>query len=376
MTFPVQDIRESVIREMTRLCGENCINLSQGYPELDPPPELLEEAVKAIRNGENQYSITWGLKLLRERAGEYTLRFYGLHYDPEKEITITCGGAEGVFSSILALCGPGDRVIFFEPYYENYLPAIKIAKAEPLAFSLEEDFSIDFAKLKKLFSKRVKALILNTPNNPTGKVFSEEEIKSLVELCEQFDCYIISDEIYHQMTYEGRRHVSPALFSWERTVIVHSISKTYCLTGWRVGWVLAPEKLSAQIRKVHDYATVAAPTPFQIAAARALTLPEEYYSKLRADLERKRNFMLETLTEAGFRPVKPYGAYYIMAFFENNENDWQLARRLIEEAGVAAVPGSSFYVEKGKGEKMLRFAYAKKWQTLHEVRKRLLEFKL
>ncbi len=374
--FPVESIRESVIREMTRLCGSGCINLSQGYPDLDPPREVLEEALEAIKQGWNQYSVTWGLAELREAASLYIKKYYDLSYDPEREITITCGAAEGILSSILALCGQGDEVIFFEPYYENYLPSIIIAKSKPVAFPLEEDFSLDLEKLSRAFSSRTRAIIINTPNNPTGRIFSKEELEVIADLCQRHNCYIISDEIYHQIIYDGMKHTSPAQLLPQRTVLIHSLSKSYCLTGWRVGWVAAPAELTAQIRKVHDYATVAAPTPFQRAAIKALSLPDSYYEQLRRDLQQKRDFILDVLKKAGFSPVKPSGAYYTLAFFDGEQDDWQLAKRMIKEVGIAAVPGSSFFTGEGRGRNMLRFAFAKRWETLREVARRLEEFKL
>ena len=374
--FPVESIRESVIREMTRLCGSGCINLSQGYPDLDPPAEVLQEAIEAIEQGWNQYSVTWGLKELREAVARYIKRYYSLSYDPEREITITCGAAEGIFSSVVALCGQDDEVIFFEPYYENYLPAILIAKAKPVPFPLEEDFSFDPAKLGKAFSSRTRAIIINTPNNPTGRVFSREELEFIADLCQRHNCYIISDEIYHQIIYDGLEHTSPAQILPERTVLIHSLSKSYCLTGWRVGWAAAPAHLTAQIRKVHDYATVAAPTPFQKAAVKALSLPDSYYQQLRKDLQQKRDFILGVLKKAGFSPIKPSGAYYTLALFDGEQDDWQLALRMIKEVGIAAVPGSSFFTGEGRGKKMLRFAFAKRWETLKEVARRLEEFRL
>jgi aminotransferase len=362
---------------MTRVCQQfNGINLAQGFPEKSPPEEVLLEALQAIERGNNQYSITWGLPGLREAVAKKISRFNGLQPDPEKEVTITCGSSEGIVASLLALVNPGERVIIFEPYYENYLPGLALCGATPLFVSLSEPgWEIDLDALRKAFSQGPKALILNTPANPSGKVFSQEELGIIARLCQEHGTYVITDEIYEHITYDGLKHVSMASLPemWERTVTISGCSKTYSVTGWRVGYVVAPEGLMSAIRKVHDYMVVAAPTPFQMAAITAMGLPDPYYRDLGGHYQKQRDYLLQTFEELSIPVLRPSGAYYMMIRIDGlgYGEDEAFAMALVEKAGLAVVPGSSFYHRPEDGRDKVRICFAKSWETLREVKERL-----
>ena len=372
--------QESVIRKMTRVCQKyGGINLAQGFPEKDPPQEVLQEALRAIQEGNNQYSITWGLPALREAVAKKVSAYNGLNPDPELEVTITCGSSEAIVASLLALVNPGEKVVIFEPFYENYLPGLVLSGGTPIFVPLRDpDWTIDERALEQAFAQKPKALILNTPANPSGKVFTREELERIARLCREHDTYVITDEIYEHLTYDGLRHISPASLPgmWERTVTISGCSKTYSVTGWRVGYVIAPAGLMGAIRKVHDYLVVAAPTPFQMAAIKALNLPESYYRDLADHYREKRDFLLQIFRDLEIPVLKTSGAYYMMNRIDSLGwgDDEAFVMALVERAGLAVVPGSSFYHRPEDGKDKVRFCYAKKWETLREVKSRLEKF--
>ncbi|MCI0447369.1 aminotransferase class I/II-fold pyridoxal phosphate-dependent enzyme [bacterium] len=368
-----QQFTESVIREMTRLCQQyNGINLAQGFPDFAAPEEMKEAACKAIHNDINQYAITWGAKNLRNAIAEKTARFNGMNIDPEKNITVCCGSTEAMISTCLALVNPGEEVIVFEPYYENYGPDAILSGAAPRFISLREpDWSFDPDELKALFNNKTRAIILNTPNNPTGKVFTHEELELIAELCRKWDVIAITDEIYEHIVYEGRKHISIATLDGmaDRTVTINAASKTFSVTGWRVGYAIASEAFTSAIRKVHDFLTVGAPAPLQEAVATAMRFPDSYYDQLRVEYLERRDFLMKGLEESGFRCYKPYGAYYIMTDITEFgfADDTTFAHALVKDVGVAAVPGSSFCSNPRNGYRKIRFGFPKKMQTLQKA---------
>jgi len=368
-----QQFTESVIREMTRLCNQyNGINLAQGFPDFSAPAEMKEAACKAIRDDINQYAITWGSKNLRNAIAEKSARFNGLTVDPEKNVTVCCGSTEAMISTVLALVDPGEEVIVFEPYYENYGPDAILSGAVPRFISLREpDWSFDPDELEGLFNDKTRAIILNTPNNPTGKVFTREEMELIAALCRKWDVIAITDEIYEHIVYEGRKHISIATLDGmaERTVTINAASKTFSVTGWRVGYAIASETFTSAIRKVHDFLTVGAPAPLQEAAATAMRFDDSYYEKLRAEYLQRRDFLMQGLEDSGFRCYKPYGAYYIMTDITSFgfTDDTSFAHALVKDVGVAAVPGSSFYSNSRNGYRKIRFGFPKKMETLQKA---------
>jgi aminotransferase len=368
---------ESVIREMTRLCQQHGgVNLAQGFPDFPAPEPIKEEAARAVRDDVNQYAITWGAKRLREALVAKTRRFAGLDYDPETEVTVCCGTTECMAATMLALVNPGEEVVIFEPYYENYGPDAILCGASPRFVRLREpDWSYDPAELERAFSNRTKAIVINTPGNPTGKVFTRDELQHIASLCEKWGAIAITDEIYEHIVYDGATHVPPASLPGmrERTVTISGLSKTYSVTGWRIGWCLAPPELTGAIRKVHDFLTVGAPAPLQEAAAVALQSPASYYSDLADNYRKRRDYLLPALETAGFRTFKPRGAYYIMTDISafGASDDVTFARSLVAGAGVAAVPGSSFYSDPSAGRQRLRFHFARRRETLEAAARRL-----
>jgi aminotransferase len=368
---------ESVIREMTRLAIEHgAINLAQGFPDFPAPAEVKEAAVRAIREDFNQYSITWGARELRQAVAERFKKDSGLDIDPEREITVCCGATEAMIASLLAIVDPGKEVIVFEPFYENYGPDTVISGAAPRFVPLyPPDWAFDPEELAAAFNERTRALILNTPNNPTGKVFSREDLASIAELARRWDAYVVADEIYHYLVYDGHRHVSIAALDGmrERTITINGMSKTYSVTGWRVGYAIAPAETTSAIRKMHDFLTVGAAAPLQRAGVTALRLPEDYYRKLAAGYSARRDRMLLALTAAGFQCFKPCGAYYIMTDISRFgfSSDVEFADYLVKEVKVAAVPGSSFYSDPERGRQQVRFAFCKTDRTLDEAAERL-----
>ncbi|MBI4480002.1 MAG: aminotransferase class I/II-fold pyridoxal phosphate-dependent enzyme [Acidobacteria bacterium] len=370
-------LAESVIREMTRLAFEHgAINLSQGYPDFPAPAAIKDAAKRAIDADINQYSITWGAKNFREALARKVARQFGWEVNPEREVTVVCGATEGMFASCMALLNPGDEVVIFEPFYENYGPDCALTGAVPRHVALRPpDWSFSAAELEAAFNDRTRAIVLNTPNNPTGKVFSGQELETIAGLCKKYDVVAITDEIYEHILYDGHQHISIATLEGmrERTVTISSLSKTYSVTGWRVGWVIAPPELTDSIRKVHDFLTVNSPAPLQEAAAAAVSFGEEYYRQLAADYTHRRDRMLGILGTCGFHCFRPAGAYYIMTDVSafGYPNDTEFVKHLIKNVGVAAVPGSSFYKNPENGAQQVRFTFCKKEATFDEAERRL-----
>ncbi len=368
---------ESVIREMTRLAMvHGAINLAQGYPDFPAPEFIKQAAIAAINADVNQYAITWGSPRLRKAISDKTKRFSGLDLDPDREITVTCGATEAMMCAMLAVVEEGDEVIVFEPFYENYVPDAAMSGAKLVFVTLRgEDFTFEPDGLRAAFSSKTRAIIVNTPNNPSGKVFSRAELQQIAALCLEFDSLCITDEIYEHILYDGHEHVSIATLPgmYERTITISGLSKTFSVTGWRLGYLLAPPHLSAALRKVHDFLTVGAPAPLQEAGATAIEQSDSYYGELRAMYSRKRGQLLASLREAGFHCHTPQGAYYIMADFRDlgfEGDDTAFAHRLTEKFGVASVPGSSFY-RGDAGNSMVRFTFSKSEETLAEAARRL-----
>ena len=379
---------ESVIREMTRLFlarpadAPPGVNLAQGFPDFPAPEAMKEAAVQAIREDINQYAITWGAPPLRQAIAEKTARFYGVRPDPEREITVVCGATEAMLAALLALVDPGDEVIVFEPFYENYGPDAILSGAKPVYVRLHPpDWHFDPEELAAAFTERTRAIIVNTPHNPTGKVFTEAELTQIAALCEHWNVAAITDEIYEHIVYGGARHVRMADLPGmrERTVTISGLSKTYTATGWRIGWLIAPPAATAAIRKVHDFLTVGAAAPLQAGAAAALAFPDSYYADLARSYGEKRNILLAALADAGFgMPATPEGAYYVLVdasaliAARGLTNDVALARWLVQEAGVATVPGSSFWrADQPDGRRRIRFCWCKRPETLERARELL-----
>jgi aspartate/methionine/tyrosine aminotransferase len=368
---------ESVIRDMTRLAiAHGAINLAQGFPDFACPSELKDAAKEAIDADINQYAITWGAQRFREAIAGKFERTYGMAVDPNRQLCVTCGSTEAMIAAMLAIVDPGDEVIVFEPFYENYGPDAILSGATPRYVTLHEpDWTFDEAELAAAFNERTRGIILNTPNNPTGKVFTRAELESIGALCQKWGAVAFTDEIYEHMTYEGHEHVPLITLPGmeDRTVTINALSKTYSVTGWRVGWTTASPELTDGIRKVHDFLTVGAAAPLQEAGAVAMGLPEGYYAKLAAEYLERRDLMLGILEGAGFKTYKPYGAYYIMTDISGLgfDDDVTAARHLTKEVGVASVPGSSFYSKPELGRTKLRFSFCKKLETLHAAGERL-----
>ena len=368
---------ESVIREMTRLANQHgAVNLSQGFPDFAAPEEIKAAAARAVAADINQYAITWGAKSLRDALVAKQQRFTGLSFDPEREVTVCCGATECMASVMLALVDPGDEVIVFEPFYENYGPDAILSGAVPRFVRLREpEWTFDAAELAAAFNSKTRAIVVNTPNNPTGKVFSRVEMEQIAALCRKWDVVCVTDEIYEHILYDGAEHVSMAALDGmrERTVTISGLSKTWSVTGWRIGWCLAPPELTNAIRKVHDFLTVGAPAPLQEAAATALAMPQDYFRRLADSYRERREFLVPVLQRAGFKPFPPRGAYYVMTDISEFgfPDDVAFARWLVAEGGVAAVPGSSFYSDPAAGSQRLRFHFARKRETLEAAAERL-----
>ena len=371
---------ESVIREMTRLCLEHGgINLAQGFPDFACPPELKAAAKAAIDADVNQYAVTWGAKGFRDAIAAKVARTYpGWAVDPERELCVTCGSTEAMIAACLAVVDPGDEVVVFEPWYENYGPDAILSGAVPRYVTLHEpDWSIDEAELEAAFGSRTRAVIVNTPHNPTGKVFTADELGAIARLCQRWDAWVVTDEIYEHIHYLGPGgHVPPATVPGleDRTVTVNALSKTYAVTGWRVGWTIAPPDATLAIRKVHDFLTVGAAAPLQEAGVVAMSLPAEYYEQLASDYRERRDVLCGALEKVGFELRVPDGAYYVMcdtSALDPDADDVAFAHRLVREVGVAAVPGSSFYLDPAAGRGKIRFAFPKRLETLEAAAGRL-----
>ncbi|NJD78405.1 MAG: aminotransferase class I/II-fold pyridoxal phosphate-dependent enzyme [Candidatus Methanoperedens sp.] len=366
---------ESVIRDMTRLSlKHDAVNLAQGFPDFPAPDELKRAAASAIMEDYNQYSITWGAKDLREEISRKAREYNHIEYDPESEITVTCGSTEAMMSSMLALINEGDEVVVFEPFYENYGPDAAVSGAVPRFVPLDDDCYIDEDALVSAFNKNTRVLILNTPNNPSGKVFTKGELKLIADLCIDNDVIVVTDEIYEHILYDNRKHISIASLDGmdDRTITISGFSKTYSVTGWRIGYALAEKNLTSAIRKVHDFLTVGAPAPLQHACVAALRFSDSYYEELARMYDGKRKLLYNALIKAGFGCRMPEGAYYILADIPEGANmdDMAFARYMVSKVGVAAVPGSSFYRSE-EGRHKLRFTFSKKDETLVEAARRL-----
>jgi len=377
----VEHFTESVIREMTRQAMlHGAVNLAQGFPDFPAPAEIKRAAQEAIAADVNQYAITWGAKSLRNAIARQMQEWQGVAVDPETQITVCCGSTEAMISTLLAVCNKGDEVVIFEPFYENYGPDSVLSGAKPVFVKLrpptaEGEWTFDERELRAAFHHRTKAIILNTPNNPTGKVFTRGELELIRDLCVEFNVLAITDEIYEHILYDGTQHISMASLEGMsgRTVTINGLSKSYSVTGWRVGWAVGPPEITNAIRKVHDFLTVGAPAPLQEAGAAALGLPLAYYENLANGYKARRDRLMPALTEAGFRCFRPRGAYYVMTDISafGFDDDVAFTKYLVKEVGVAAVPGSSFYNDPRDGAKQVRFAFCKKDATLDEAGKRL-----
>jgi aspartate/methionine/tyrosine aminotransferase len=378
----VAHFTESVIREMTRQAMvHGALNLAQGFPDFPAPAEIKMAAQRAIAEDLNQYAITWGARSLREAIAQKMQAWHGVKVDPERQVTVCCGSTEAIISTLLAVCNPGDEVVIFEPYYENYGPDSILSGAQPRFVKLrppatpEGEWTFDERELRAAFHERTKAIVVNTPNNPTGKVFTRAELELIRDLCVKFDVLAITDEIYEHILYDGTQHISMASLDGmqDRTITINGMSKTYAVTGWRVGWTIAPPRITDAIRKVHDFLTVGAPAPLQEAGASALSLPESYYTKLAEGYRKRRDRLIPALEQAGFRCFRPRGAYYVMTDIRGFgfADDVAFTKYLVSEIGVAAVPGSSFYRDAKDGASQVRFAFCKKDDTLDAAAERL-----
>jgi len=378
----VSHFTESVIREMTRQAMvHGAINLAQGFPDFPAPAEIKRAAQEAIAADVNQYAITWGAKRLRNAIARQMHAWQGVPVDPETQVTVCCGSTEAMISALLAICNASDEVVVFEPYYENYGPDSILSGAAPRFVKLRPptvdggEWTFDERELRAAFHKHTKAIIVNTPNNPTGKVFTRPELEIIRDLCIEFDVLAITDEIYEHILYDGTKHISIAGLDGmqDRTITINGMSKTYSVTGWRVGWTIAPPRVTDAIRKVHDFLTVGAPAPLQEAGAAALSLPESYYRNLAEGYRKRRDRLVPALTEAGFQCFLPRGAYYVMTDIRRFgfADDLAFTQHLVREIGVAAVPGSSFYRDPRDGAQQVRFAFCKRDETLDEAARRL-----
>ncbi len=376
---------ESVIREMTREAVKyGAVNLGQGFPDFAAPEDIKQEAMKAIAADHNQYAITWGVKSFRDAIAAKTNWFLGLDVDPETEITVTCGSTEGMIAAMMATVDAGEEVVVFEPFYENYAPDAILSDATPRHVPLyrtDNGFTFDREELRAAFNEKTKAIIICNPNNPTGKVFTRDELEFIADLCKEHDALCFTDEIYEHIIYNGsanddpQTHVCMATIEGmrERTVVVNSLSKTYSVTGWRVGYCIAPPDITSAIRKVHDFLTVGAANPLQQAGAYALSLPPSYYDELQREYQKKRDFIVPILQNAGFKCDTPAGAYYVMCDISRFgfANDIEFTKHLIREIGVAVVPGSSFYHDPQLGSQLVRFCFCKKNETLKAAAERI-----
>ena len=376
-SLKVAQFTESVIREMTRLAQRHdAINLSQGFPDFAAPEAVKAAAREAISADVNQYAVTWGAAPLRHAVAREFSRRYDVPIDPDAQVTVCCGATEAMMSTMLGILDPGEEVIVFEPFYENYGPDAILSGAVPRYVTLHEpDWSFDPDALAAAFNARTRAIIINSPNNPTGKVFTRSELTVIAELCHRWDVVAITDEIYEHIIYDGCRHVPMAAIDGmaDRTVTINSLSKTYSVTGWRVGWAIAPPRLAGAIRKVHDFLTVGAAAPLQAAGAAALSLPASYYVELAEGYQRRRDMLLGLLEPRGFVCYKPAGAYYVMTDIADFgfADDVEFARYLVSDVGVAAVPGSSFYHDPALGRTKVRFTFCKREETLRAAGQKL-----
>jgi aspartate/methionine/tyrosine aminotransferase len=374
-------LRESFIRQMTRHALKyQAINLSQGFPDFDAPREVIEAAHRALDSGMNQYSITWGVPALRQAIAAKMKRWYDLEFDPDQHITVTCGVTEAIAAALMSLVSPGDEVIILEPFHEAYQPAAIFAGAKPRFVALEPpEYRIDPDRLRAAFNANTRAIIINTPHNPTGRVFTRSELENVAELCREFDVAAITDEIYEHIIYNGHPHIPLATLPGmrERTITVSGFGKTFAVTGWRLGYACALDPLSTALRTIHDFGTICAAAPLQAACVAALGMGDAYYARLKQDYLERRGKMMSILERARFKAQIPEGAYYVMADFSAwkfDGDDVAFALHLPSAYGVAVVPGSSFYGTPGLGKNCVRFAFAKKMETLEAAGERLSRF--
>lgn len=378
LSLITETFTESVIREMTRICDAmGGYNLSQGFPDFPAEESIKKAAIEAILADYNQYPVTFGEPKLRTAIAKKAKRYNNILCDPDTDITVTCGATEAMIATLKAVINFGDEVVVFEPFYENYGPDAILSGAKPRYVTLyPPDWSYSLEELAAAFNRRTKAIIINTPNNPTGKVFLKRELEEIAALVKKWDCLVITDEIYEHILYDDAEHISMASLPGmqERTVTINSISKTYSVTGWRVGWAVACAKITSRIRKVHDFLTVGAPTPFQHAAVFALGMPSQYYERLRDRYSKSRDRLFSLLKLTGFQPLLPKGAYYIIAQTDKlmkelkAKDDFAFSHKLIKLTKVAGVPGTSFYSDhKGKGKNQVRFCFCKSAETLDKV---------
>lgn len=372
-------LQESVIREMTRLAHEHdAINLSQGFPDFPAPDPVKQAAIDAIRSDHNQYGITWGRPATREAVADKLRRCYGMDWvDPDEHVTITCGVTEAIVVSLMATVNPGDEVVIIEPFHENFLPATIFAGACPVFVPLEPpDFQLDPVRLRQAFGPKTRAIVVNTPHNPSGRVLARQELAAVAELCQEFDAVAVTDEIYEHIVYDDYTHIPLATLPGMagRTITVGGLSKTFAITGWRLAYAVAQEPWSTALRTVHDFTTICAPTPLQEAAAVALAMPDSYYAGLQADYMARRDLMLDILNNVGFNATLPEGSYYVMADFSGfgfDGGDVAFAEWMTAQARVAVVPGSSFYHTAGLGDSVVRFAFPKRLETLEAAGERM-----
>jgi aminotransferase len=385
ISHKAQHFTESIIRDMTRQALQHgAVNLSQGFPDFAAPDELKQAACDAINADINQYAITWGAKRFRDAIAAKTKWHLGLDVDPDREVVVTCGSTEAMIATMLATVNPGEEVILFEPYYENYGPDSILSGAVPRYVTLyPPDWTFDPDELRAAFTDKTKAIVITTPHNPTGKVFTHDELRFIADLCIEHNVLVFTDEIYEHILYPDAtrevKHVAMATLDGmrERTVTINGMSKTYSVTGWRVGYAIAPPEITDAIRKVHDFLTVGAAAPLQEAGVTALSLPPSYYDKLQRGYQQRRDFLLGVLEESGFQCYKPDGAYYIMTNIREFgfANDIEFTKHLVRDIGVAVVPGSSFYHHPELGAQQVRFCYCKRDETLQAAAERLVKLK-
>ncbi len=375
----LEGFTESVIRAMTRVSEEcGAINLSQGFPDFDPPKEITDRLKEVADEGPHQYSITWGAQNFREKLAAKQEKFMGIHIDPKENIVVTCGSTEAMMAAMMSVCNIGDKVIVFSPFYENYTADTVLSGSKPIYVELKPPtFTFDKNELRRAFEQKPKALVLCNPSNPTGKVFTREELQYIADLAIEFDTFVITDEVYEHMVYPPYKHTYiaslPGMF--ERTISCSSLSKTYSITGWRLGYIIASKEVIEQCKKVHDFLTVGAAAPLQEAAAVGLDFGQDYYDALTELYDKKRKFFLEGLDKIGLKYFEPQGAYYVMVDISEfgYEDDYEFCKWLARTIGVAAVPGSSFF--KGNVNNYIRLHFAKTEETLREALKRLEKLK-
>ena len=371
---------ESVIREMTRIANQHeAVNLAQGFPDFPMPEAMKDAACTAIRGDINQYAVTWGTPVLRQAIAEKYRKWYGMEVDPDLNVTVCCGATEAMASVFMALLNPGDEVIIPQPFYENYGPDAILAEAKPVFVQMDQpDWTIDPDRIRAAITPRTKAIIVNTPHNPTGRVLTRNEMSAIADLCVEHDIWAITDGPYEHMIYSGHHH---EIATWpgmrERTITVSSLSKTWSATGWRIGWTIAPPAQTSAIRKVHDFLTVGTVAPLQTAAAIGFAFGPDYYNEFAANYKQKRDFLANVLRDAGFKFQSPEGAYFIFADFSDLSelDDVTFAKWMTQEIGVATVPGSSFFAKKEDGRKWTRFAFCKRQETLDDAAQRLAGLK-